>query len=83
MGNPRPVFLTRGLEVKAVSSLQAWGCSFWVTDGAATYEAVWNERAGSLPSLQKGTKINLAYSVKTKVWNGIESLALEVKEITL
>ncbi len=84
-GNPRPVFLTRNLAVKGKPERLCKGEAapalhkFFVTDGAFTYEAVWSERNGEWCGLEQGMKLDLIYSVKTKIWEGIESLILEVK----
>lgn len=82
-GNPRPVFVTKDLEIKSkAEKIYSDAYKFWVTDGAQTYEAVWNDRGGDGPSgLQKGKRVHLTYSIKGKVWDGVESLSLDVKEI--
>lgn len=83
VGNPRPVFLTRGLEIKAKKTpAHAHSLQFWVTDGILTYEAVWQNRTGDgMPDLATGKTVDLFYTVKTRVWDGMESLVLEVKDI--
>ncbi len=82
-GNPRPVFFTRGLEIK--SKPQALGqqsIQFWVTDGNLTLEALLSDRSrNGMTGFEKGSKIDLVYSLKVKTWNGQESLVLEVKQI--
>ncbi len=82
-GNPRPAFLTRGLEIKT-KPMMPWpqAFQFWLTDGVQTLEALWNDRAGTgISGFEKGNKIDLIYSLKTKTWNGQESLVLEVKQM--
>lgn len=82
-GNPRPVFMTKHLEIKSkAEKIYGETYKFWVSDGVQTYEAVWNDRSGEGPSgLQKGKIVHLTYSIKGKVWDGVESLSLDVKEI--
>lgn len=84
VGNPRPVFLTKNLRVKNIPKAQnASSLQFWVTDESLTCEAVWGERYGAnLSALKENSRIDLAYSVKKRQWNGLESLILEVKEAT-
>ncbi len=82
-GNPRPVFMTRDLEVKTKAE-KGMGETyrFYVSGNNLTYEAVWNDRRGEGPgNLQKGQRMHLAYSVKSKVWNGVANISLEVKEV--
>jgi hypothetical protein len=91
MGNPRPVFLTRALQLKTQPvKLSPQMHQFYVTDGAFVYEALWTERTpvegteGNdmiLRSLQKGKIFDLSYSLKIKSWEGRERVVLEAKEI--
>lgn len=91
MGNPRPVFLTRSLQLKTQPvKLSPQMHQFYVTDGNLVYEALWTERTpvegieGNdiiLRSLQKGKIFDLSYSLKIKSWEGRERVVLEAKEI--
>ncbi|MBN1688767.1 MAG: single-stranded-DNA-specific exonuclease RecJ [Candidatus Omnitrophica bacterium] len=83
-GNPRPVFLTRGLNsVGKVEQMGPQTLKFWVRDEYRTYEAIWMNRFGDfdLSRIGRDTAFDLTYSLKFRSWNGIESLTLEVKEI--
>ncbi len=83
-GNPRPVFLTRNLQVKNKPvSQDSQTVRFWVTDGLLTYEAAWTDKAAGSNRIliEQGMAMDMAYSIKMRLWNGIESLVLEVKEI--
>ncbi len=82
-GNPRPTFLTKNLEVKTrPEKIFGETYKFFVTDGIFTYETLWNDKAGEGPAaIAKGQKIHLYYSAKTKVWDGVQSIALEAKDI--
>lgn len=82
-GNPRPAFLTRGLEIKSKpQALSPQTIQFWMTDGNLTVEAIWNDRSRQgLSGFEKGMKVDLIYGLKTKTWNGQESLVLEVKQM--
>ncbi len=85
-GNPRPVFLTRALRMRTQGQGGAFASTpssrrFWVTDGALTYQAEWRPKEGEQGRLQSAPTFDLIYSIKTSVWDGIESLTLEVKEV--
>lgn len=82
VGNPRPVFMTRDLVVRAKPErLTPETLRFWVSDGMVTFEAVWSQRLaqhGFLP--EKGTRVNLFYSVKIKSWDGNQTVVLDIKD---
>ena len=55
---------------------------FLVTDGLLTCEASWSDRMRTDFSwLESGKPLDMLYSIKTKIWDGLESLILEVKEV--
>lgn len=79
-GNPKPVFLTRGVRTKrGPERLSGGGYHWWLTDGEMTLEAVWRSRNQELlfPDREPYTVV---YSPKLNRWDGIESLILEVKD---
>ena len=84
LGNPRPVFLTRGLKVKTLQPKKS-GKSFrsilWATDGALTYEVVVPERARILFDFEPGVPFDLVYTVDEKRWEGERMIVLEAKDI--
>lgn len=85
-GNPRPIFLTKGLRLRGKPlQISPQSYKFWLTDGTVTAEALWADRAelGSSWLSEAPEVLDIAYSVKTKIWDGIESLVLEVKEFKL
>ncbi len=92
-GNPRPVFLSRDLQVKTQAvRLTQQTVQFYVTDGNYVYEAQWTEKSHGdgfgdeedpLKALQKGKRFDLSYSLKVKSWEGRERVVLEAKEIKL
>jgi len=84
-GNPRPVFQTKNLQIKNKPvSQNSRTLQFWVTDGSVTYEALWSAKTPGTDRsfIEKDAKVDLVYSVKTRIWDGMESLILEVKGIT-
>jgi len=78
MGNPALQFCSRNLSHK--KPLQRMGANqqhvkMWVTDGAATHEAVWwNAGAGSMPE----GKFDLAFAPSLNVFNGRTAVQLKV-----
>ena len=80
-GNPKPVFLTRGVRTKrGPERLSGNGYRWWVTDGEMTLEAIWRSRSSEL-SFPDGEPYTMVYSPKLNSWDGIESLVLEVKDV--
>ncbi|OGW79136.1 MAG: single-stranded-DNA-specific exonuclease RecJ [Omnitrophica bacterium RIFCSPLOWO2_12_FULL_44_17] len=86
-GNPKPVFLTRGVKTKRPPELdRRWGnvetetYRWWVTDGKLTYEAVWRSRSQEFifPATEQYT---LIYSPKVATFNGETRLVLEVRDL--
>jgi len=82
LGNPKPVFLTRGLSVRNV--LPGRGPSsrpqIWVTDGSLTYEIAVTERSGVSLDFEIGSRFDLVYNVTRKIWQGEEKVVLEAKD---
>ncbi len=87
LGNPRPVFATKGLRTKRGPERDTRWDKFgketyrwWVTDGTLTYEAVWKNkhRDQNFPETQPYA---LVYSPKIDSWSGMTSLILEVRDV--
>ena len=81
MGNPMPIFMTRGLKVTRQKAIGADGSHlrFTVTDGNITYDAVAFRQGhwiGKLPPV-----IDLMYTFELNEFNGQVSLQLNVKDI--
>ena len=87
-GNPRPVLLTRDVEVKtSPASLGYSRYQIFVTDLENVFEVQWTESEEAAAAdrrskfLKKGMRLDLYYSIKIKKWDGIERPILEAKEI--
>lgn len=81
VGNPKPVFLTRGLWTKrSPERLSSNGLRWWVSDGALTFEAVWRSRGPQL-LFPESEPYTMVYSPNLKSWEGTESLVLEVRDV--
>ena len=84
VGNPKPVFLTRGLQVKQVQPSKKGKTSrpqVWVTDGSLTYEVSVSERSGLRFDLEPGTPLDLVYTIDPRRWEGEAMTVLEAKDI--
>ncbi|MBI3316387.1 MAG: DHH family phosphoesterase, partial [Candidatus Omnitrophica bacterium] len=82
-GNPRPVFRSRGLHFKGRPTyLSPQTIQIWVTDGSFVGEGILgNVDKMTIARLQASRTFDLTYSIKTKTWDGLERLSLEIKEI--
>jgi single-stranded-DNA-specific exonuclease len=82
-GNPRPVFLSRNLTVKTkCEKIYGDTYKFFVTDGTIMQEVLWQDPRGEmLPALAKGARLDLAYNVRSRNRDGLESLSLDAKHI--
>ena len=82
MGNPRPVFRSEDLELRA-KPRRLYGETYEVvlSDGLLNYQAQLNEKQMlACAASGAGARFEAAYSVKTKQWNGMKTLVLSVKE---
>ncbi len=80
MGNPRPVFQTSGVLVKAKPERFGDGLKFWLSQEGAIYEALISGRnADEYLWIEKGMTLDISYTVKMKAWNGMENMQLEIK----
>jgi len=83
VGNPKPVFLTRGLQVRVISPRKTRGFSrpaVWVTDGKVTYEVVISERSGIQIDFEPGARLDLVYTIGARRWEGEVILVLEARD---
>jgi single-stranded-DNA-specific exonuclease len=81
MGNPMPIFMSRGLKITRQKAVGADGShlKLAVTDGSITYDAVAFRQGnwmGKLPPL-----IDVMYNFELNEFNGQVSLQLNVKDI--
>jgi single-stranded-DNA-specific exonuclease len=83
VGNPRPVFRSKGLELKS-KPRRLYGETYEVVlaDGLLNYPAQLNEKQMlACAACGAGARFEAAYSVKTKQWNGMKTLTLAVKNL--
>ncbi len=83
MGNPRPVFQSDGLELRQ-KPRRLYGETYEaaLAEGSQNYQAHLNEKQMLLCATSgAATRFDAAYSVKTKQWNGMKTLVLNIKNI--
>lgn len=82
VGNPQPLFYTRGLRLKSAPSVLGRDTlKFWVTDGNITYQAIGFGMASLKDSLINADYFDLIYSPKLDNWQGEETVLLETRDI--
>ncbi len=82
VGNPRPVFQSTDLRLTS-KPRRLYGETYEVVlaEGSLNYQAHLNEKQMLLCATSGSeARFEAAYSVKTKQWNGMETLVLSVKE---
>ena len=85
VGNPRPVFRTKGLRAKTKARL-VYGETYELvlTDGASNFTALITEKhLYPFTTARAEAKFDVAFTIKTKFWNGMETLTLDVKDVRL
>jgi single-stranded-DNA-specific exonuclease len=83
VGNPRPVFQTGGLELRS-KPRRLYGETYEVllTEGPQNYQAHLDEKQMLLCATGGvETRFTAAYTVKTKQWNGLTTLVLNIKDL--
>ncbi len=80
--NPRPIFLSRDLTLRAKPGVAGKeSLRMWVTDQRVTYEAAWRRPARTLPSDLAARGIHLAYSPSIYHWRGQPQIRLELVDM--
>ncbi|UCD55274.1 MAG: single-stranded-DNA-specific exonuclease RecJ [Candidatus Omnitrophota bacterium] len=81
--NPRPIFSSRGVELKnEPRRIAKSGFKMWVTDDNIVCEAI-SFRAEGMSMPYKGSKVNLVYSPSINMWQGLPSLQLDLKDMKM
>jgi single-stranded-DNA-specific exonuclease len=82
VGNPKPIFLTEKAEVvKEPVKIQGKHTKFLVRQKGRIFEALGWERGDWAQSVQKGDKIDMAYSFQFSEYMGEERLNLSLEDI--
>jgi single-stranded-DNA-specific exonuclease len=84
LGNPQPVFVSRGLNIKTPPQIiRRGGIKMWVSDGGVTAEAIGFNMADDIPSDPVNQKIDIAYTASLNTYKGITSIQLNLKDIKI
>jgi len=82
IGNPRPVFLTRGAEIVAQpQKIQGKHSKLWLKQDSRIFEALGWGREDWAETLHRGEKIDLVYSLQLSRYLGEDKLSLSVEDI--
>lgn len=85
MGNPEPLFLTKGLEI---FNMQLFGKEnahlklFLKDSRGKNFTAMAFNKGDIFKNLRFGQKVNIAHSLTLNTWNGNESLELRARDFT-
>jgi single-stranded-DNA-specific exonuclease len=84
-GNPKPVFVTRGLKVKGeLRVMKEKHLKIYLeSDAGKRFEAVWWDGVDRSKgqTLDSGSRIEVAYTTELNVWQGTQRLQLVVQDI--
>ena len=85
MGNPEPVFASRGVRVDNMRLLgkENTHLKLWLKADGKTFEAIAFGMGSLANDMQIGDSIDVAYSLDENTWNGNTKLQLKIKDITL
>lgn len=78
MGNPRPVFVMRGLKMLQTSIMKERHVRMRLAAGGTVFEAVGFGMADRIPG---GDHVDIAFSLDCNQWNGRRSLRLLLKDL--
>ena len=82
MGNPEPLFYTRGLKLKGQPQiLSRETLKFWVTDGTLTLQVIGFGMSSFNESLKSAVTVDLVYTPKIDNWRDESSIILEAREV--
>jgi single-stranded-DNA-specific exonuclease len=84
MGNPEPVFASRGVTVENMRLLgkENTHLKLWLKADGKSFEAIAFGMGSLASDLQTGSKIDVAYTLDENTWNGNTKLQLKVKDIS-
>ncbi|MEO5860092.1 MAG: single-stranded-DNA-specific exonuclease RecJ [Pyrinomonadaceae bacterium] len=84
-GNPKPVFVTGGLRVKAEPRvMKEKHLKLWLeSDAGKRFEAVWWDGVDRSKgqTLDPGSRIEVAYTTEMNIWQGTQRLQLVVQDL--
>lgn len=82
MGNPEPIFATRGVTVEDIRIMGKEGTHLrlQLRQGAALLEAVGFGMGALAADIHQGDTIDVAYTIDENTWNGNTKLQLKIKD---
>lgn len=80
IGNPKPLFLTRGLTVKNSGTTPRSKSHMWVTDGKLIFEMAPSGRNPLAFDFEAGGHFDLVYTISERSWEGESRVILEAKD---
>ncbi len=85
MGNPRPVFLTKDVEVvnARVIGKDMRHLKLKLTANEQIFDSIYFGGGENYSILKPGSKINIVYNIEENYWNGMKSIQLQIKDINL
>jgi single-stranded-DNA-specific exonuclease len=82
VGNPKPIFLTREVEVMSSPQLiQDKHLKFLARQAGKTFEALGWDKREWFPEIQRGDLVHLVYSLQSSTFLGEEKLTLSLEEM--
>lgn len=84
MGNPEPVFASRGVKVENLRLLGKENnhLKLWVSANGKSFEAIAFGMGELASEIKIGNKIDIAYALDENTWNGNTKLQLKIKDIS-
>jgi len=81
--NPEPVLLTRDVEVVRAETFGSTSrhLRLLVRDRTATAEAIAFDKAGALPHLSRGRRLDLLYTLGCEQWDGLDRIQLCLRDL--
>lgn len=87
IGNPEPVFLTSGVEIKEVRPVGIDGKHLKLAVSrqplAISFDAIAFGFGSWAAKIEPGDKLDIVYNLLADSWNGQEKLQLKIKDLTL
>ncbi len=78
-GNPRPLFLSRGLRVRSVSKLKGGHLRFLLGQEWSVRRAVAFRPTFAPP--KPGARVDVVYEVERSTWNGVERVDMIIRDL--
>ena len=83
IGNPRPTFLTAGMDVVSARTVGKTGdhLKLRLAKPPVVFEAIAFNKGFLLKDIEEKGKVDVVYNVEENIWNGRRSIELRVKDL--